>query len=128
MNPYHLPDATLFFFLFSSFFFSALFSFLSSFFFFSRDFCTYKEYCQLQTFEDTVLVAKLSVKEFGSYDPGVYRKKEKALITLLTESMPFCQFKGKCFCLDTSFFSRSFKFYTNAFAYQVMQDIDKKVQ
>lgn len=73
-------------------------------------FCTYKEYGQLQTFEDTVLVPNLSVKDFCSYDPGVYRKKEKALIALITENMSFCQFKGKWFCLDTSFFSEVFHF------------------
>lgn len=95
-------------------------------FFFLRGFCTYKSVCQLQTFEDTVLVPKLSVEEFGSYNPGVYRKKEKALIASLTENVSFCQFKGECFCLVTSFSSRSFSICTNAFAYQEMHGIDKE--
>lgn len=28
--------------------------------------------CQLQTFEDIVMLPKLPVKEFGSYSPGSY--------------------------------------------------------
>lgn len=60
--------------------------------FFLRCFCTF-EHCWFQTFEDVVVVLKLCLKDFGSHGQNVpvrvYRKKEKAFITLLTESLSF---------------------------------------
>ncbi|KAI1232560.1 hypothetical protein IHE44_0007028 [Lamprotornis superbus] len=59
--------------------------------------------CQLQTFEDTVFLPKLSVKEFGSHDPGVYRKKESINCFAHRKHKFFILYK--CFCLSNTPFS-----------------------
>lgn len=66
----------------------------------------------MQTFEDIVVVLKLSLKDFGSHGQNaavrVYRKKEKAFIALLAESMSLVSLKVNVFCLDIASFPEVF--------------------
>lgn len=66
----------------------------------------------MQTFEDIVVVLKLSLKDFGSHGQNaavrVYRKREKAFIALLTESMYFVSLKVNVFVWILLLFQKSF--------------------
>ena len=82
----------------------------------------------MQTREDIVAVVKLSLKDFGSHGQNaavrVYRKKEKAFVALLTESVSFVSSKVNVFVWILLLFQKSF--FTNTSSYQVIHCIDRK--